>query len=48
MFERGGKKAPDVGEEQMKELHAKIGELAVTNEEAFFSPALNKATIRTA
>ena len=27
VFERGGKKAPEVDEEQMKELHAKIGEL---------------------
>lgn len=32
VFERGGKKAPEVGEEQMKEQHAKIWELAVANE----------------
>ncbi len=32
VFERGGKKAPEVDEEQMKELHAKIGELAVAND----------------
>jgi hypothetical protein len=32
VFERGGKKAPEVDEEQMKELHAKNGELAVAND----------------
>jgi hypothetical protein len=32
VFERGGKKAPEIGEEQVKELHAKIGELAVAND----------------
>ena len=32
MFERDGKKAPEIDEEQMKELHAKIGELAVAND----------------
>ncbi len=32
VFERGGKKAPEVDEEQMKELHAKIGELTVAND----------------
>ncbi len=32
VFERGSKKAPEVDEEQMKELHAKIGELAVAND----------------
>ena len=32
VFERGGKKAPEIDEEQMKELHAKIGELAVAND----------------
>jgi len=26
MFERGSKKVPEIDEEQMKELHAKIGE----------------------
>ncbi len=31
MFERGGKKAPEIDEEQVKELHAKIGKLAVAN-----------------
>lgn len=31
MFERGGRKRLEVDEEQVKELHAKIGELAVTN-----------------
>lgn len=31
-FERGAKKAPPVDEEQVKELHAKIGELAVVND----------------
>ncbi|MEL6542841.1 MAG: IS3 family transposase [Pseudomonadota bacterium] len=32
VFERGGKKAPEIDEGQMKELHAKIGELAVAND----------------
>lgn len=31
VFERGGRKKPEVDEEQVKELHAKIGELAVAN-----------------
>ena len=32
VFARGGKKAPEIDEEQVKELHAKIGELAVAND----------------
>ena len=32
VFERGCRKAPEVDEEQVKELHAKIGELAVAND----------------
>ena len=32
VFERGIKQAPEIDEEQMKELHAKIGELAVAND----------------
>ena len=32
VFERGGKKAPEIDEEQVKELHAKLGELAVAND----------------
>ena len=32
VFERGGKKAPEIDEEQVKELYAKIGELAVAND----------------
>ncbi len=32
VFERGGKKVPEIDEEQVKELHAKIGELAVAND----------------
>ncbi|MGI3185721.1 transposase [Nioella aestuarii] len=32
VFERGGKKALEIDEEQVKELHAKIGELAVAND----------------
>ncbi len=32
VFERGGKKAPEVDEAQIKDLHAKIGELAVAND----------------
>jgi transposase len=31
VFERGGRKRLEVDEEQVKELHAKIGELAVAN-----------------
>ena len=31
LFERGGRKRLEVDEEQVKELHAKIGELAVAN-----------------
>lgn len=32
VFESGGKKAPKIHEKQVKELHAKIGELAVAND----------------
>ena len=32
VFERGGKKTAEVDAAQMKELHAKIGELAVAND----------------
>jgi len=32
VFERGGKKAPEIGKERVKDLHAKIGELAVAND----------------
>jgi transposase len=32
VFERGGRKAPEVDKEQVKDLHAKIGELAVAND----------------
>jgi len=32
VFERGGKKAPEIDEEQIKGLHAKIGELAIAND----------------
>ena len=31
VFERGGRKRPEIGEEQVRELHARIGELAVAN-----------------
>lgn len=31
VFERGGRKRLEIDEEQVKELHAKIGELAVAN-----------------
>ena len=31
VFERGGRKKPEIDEEQVKEFHAKIGELAVAN-----------------
>ncbi|CTQ60244.1 hypothetical protein LA5095_00955 [Roseibium album] len=32
VFARGGKRKPEIDEDQMKELHAKIGELAVAND----------------
>jgi transposase len=32
VFERGARKAPEIDEEQVRELHAKIGELAVAND----------------
>jgi transposase len=32
VFERGSRKALEVDEEQVKDLHAKIGELAVAND----------------
>ena len=32
VFERGGTKKPEIDEEQVKELHAKIGALAVAND----------------
>ena len=32
VFEHGGKKSPEIDEEQVKELHAKIGELAFAND----------------
>ena len=31
VFERGGRKKPEIDEELVNELHAKIGELAVAN-----------------
>ncbi len=31
VFERGARKRPEIDEEQVKELHAKIGKLAVAN-----------------
>ncbi|ARC87164.1 transposase [Rhodovulum sp. MB263] len=31
VFERGGRKTPEIDEEQVRELHAKIGELAAAN-----------------
>ena len=41
VFERGGLKRPEIDEEQVKELHAKIGELALEND--FLEGALIKA-----
>ena len=32
VFERGGRRSPEINEEQIKDLHAKIGELAVAND----------------
>jgi transposase len=32
IFERGGKRAPEIDEETVRSLHAKIGELAVAND----------------
>lgn len=31
-FERGGKRAPEIDEDTVRSLHAKIGELAVAND----------------
>ncbi len=38
VFERGSRKAPEVDEEQVKDLHAKIGELAVANGTVALAP----------
>lgn len=32
VFERGGRKKPEIDDEQVKDLHAKIRELAVAND----------------
>ena len=32
VFERGSKRTPEIDAEQIKDLHAKIGELAVAND----------------
>lgn len=32
VFERGSRKSPEVDEEQVRDLHAKIGELAAAND----------------
>jgi hypothetical protein len=32
IFKRGGKKAPEIDEDTVRSLHAKIGELAVAND----------------
>ena len=32
VLERGDRKAPEIDEEQVRDLHAKIGELAVAND----------------
>tara|TARA_B100000614_G_scaffold209116_1_gene191951 strand:+ start:237 stop:401 length:165 start_codon:yes stop_codon:yes gene_type:complete len=32
VIERGGKRKPEIDEDQVKELHAEIGELAVAND----------------
>lgn len=32
VFERGGRRKPEFDEDQVKELHAKIGELSVAND----------------
>ena len=32
VFERGARKVPEIGEKQVRELHAKIGELSVAND----------------
>ena len=43
VFERGSKRAPEVDETQIKELHAKIGELTVSKR---FSKNLNHLNFR--
>jgi hypothetical protein len=42
IFERGGSKAPEVDEDAVRVLHAKIGELAVAND--FLSRKLKPST----
>ena len=32
LFERGGRKKPEIDEDQVRELHAKVGELAVASD----------------
>ncbi|MBS4011769.1 MAG: transposase [Roseovarius sp.] len=44
IFERGGKKAPEIDEDTVRSLHAKIGELAVAND--FLSKKLKPWTGR--
>ena len=44
IFERGGKRAPEIDEETVRSLHAKIGELAVAND--FLSRKLKPRTGR--
>lgn len=40
LFERGGRKAPEIDEELVRELHGKIGELAVASD--FFSESSSR------
>ena len=40
VFERGSRKTPEVNEEQVKDLHAKIGELAVANDTGAYAAPL--------
>jgi len=42
IFERGGKKAPEIDEDTVRAMHATIGELAVAND--FFSRKLKPWT----
>ena len=44
IFERGGKRAPEIDDETVRLLHAKIGELAVAND--FLSRKLKPRTGR--
>ena len=44
VFERGGRKAPVIDEDQVRDLHAKIGELAVADSRGLLHPAVGRGS----